>query len=60
MTAMNKSQMCGTCRWHKPDKSSPKKRNGRHLDWECSNEGSYYFVEITHAGGTCEYWEGRE
>ena len=57
---MSKKQICGTCHWHRPDKSGPRGANGKHLDWECANVGSVYFAEITHFKGTCEDWEGRE
>jgi len=56
----SKEKICGTCRWHKPDKTSPKRADGRHYDFECANVGSAYFAEVTEYGGTCEDWEGRE
>jgi hypothetical protein len=49
---MATEKICGTCKWHRYDKS--------HSDWMCVNCKSDYHTDFTGYEDGCDEWEGRQ
>lgn len=47
------NEICGTCKWHKPDEVFPS-------DWVCVNADSENCADYTEYEDTCDHWEERE
>ena len=54
---MNEPEVCGTCKWHKPDEYDDEYDQ---TDWTCDNPDSDNYGDWTTYGTSCEFWESRK
>lgn len=52
---MTSEEICGKCRYHKPDSS----HGGDIKEWYCNNEDSEYYTDYTEYTDSCEEFEER-